>query len=88
MTLFRNGITCEDRSSRVILNEDIFEHRGAVNVCRCANLRQGLGIQNWPKRIYQSMKFAVVGGIMRYQVDGALPETQLNMSRGLCQIKV
>lgn len=42
-----------------------------MNLGRCAKLRQCLGIQNWPKRI---IKFAVVGGIIRHQVNEALPE--------------
>lgn len=50
-----------------------------MNVCRCASLKQSLGIQNWLKRIYQSVKFAVVGGIIRHQVNEAVPETWLNM---------
>lgn len=78
MTSFRNGITCDDCSSWMILNEVVFQHTGAVNMCRCAHLRQGLGIQSWPKRIYQSIKFAVVGGIIRHW-------GQLNSSRNMTQ---
>lgn len=50
-----------------------------MNLCRCANLRQGLEIQNWPKRVYQSIKFVVVGGIIKCWVDEALLETWLHM---------
>lgn len=64
MTLFRNGITCEDSSSKMSLIEAIFSNRGVVNVCRCANFRHDSGIQNWFKRIYPPRKFATLRGII------------------------